>query len=109
MYNISKCRTPLPCNDMILKVDSDASYLIAPEAKSRRAGYFHLHYKTQKCNAPLLVECLTLKHIVTSSAECKTAGVFHNAKVAIPIQYILNEIGHKQPPTPLIMDNNTTK
>ena len=43
---------------------------------------------------------------LTSAAEFETAGVFHNAQTAIRIQYILNEIGHPQPATPLAMDNN---
>ena len=55
------------------------------------------------------MECCTLMHVITSAAECETAGVFHNIKIAIPIQHILNELGHQQPPTPLIMDNNTTE
>ena len=59
-------------------------------------------------NAPILVECCALKHIITFTAECETAGVFHNAKTAIPIRYILNELGHHQLPIPLTMDNNTT-
>ena len=45
-------------------------------------------------NAPILVERLTLKHVVTLAAECETAGVFHNAQTAIPIQHNLNAIGH---------------
>ena len=94
---------------MILHIDFDTPYLIAPEAKSRIAGYFYLNNKPSITinNVPILVECSTLKHVVASSAECETAGVFHNAKIAFPIQYILNEIGHKQPSTLLIMDNNT--
>ena len=73
---------------MILHIDSDASYLIAPEAKSRITGYFKVNNKPSNTinNAPILVECHTLKHVVTSSAECETAGVFQNAKTAIPIQ-----------------------
>ena len=87
---------------MILHIDSDASYLIVCKAKSRIVGYFYLNNKPSNTinNAPILVKCRTLKHVVTSSAECEIAGVFHNTKTTSPIQYILNEIGHKQPPTP---------
>ena len=62
--------------------------------------------KTKTLNAPILVECCTSKHEVTSATEYESAGVFHNAKTAIYIQYILNEIGHPQPTTWLEMDNN---
>ena len=95
---------------MILHIDFDASYLIVPEAKSRVADYFWLQNKScTKINTSFLVECRTLKHVVISAAEYETAGVFYNAKTAIPIPFILNEIDHNQPPTPLIMDNNTTE
>ena len=55
-----------------------------------------------------MVECKTLRHVVASAAEAETAGVFHNAQMAIPIRTILNALGHVQPPTPLKTDNSTT-
>ena len=77
-------------SDMILNVDSDAAYLVQPQAKSRVAGYFHLsnlpaptHHPT--INGAILVECKTLRHVVASAAEAETAGVFHNAQMSIPI------------------------
>ena len=38
-------------SDMILHVDSDAAYLVAPKARSRIAGCFHLseHPKITMC------------------------------------------------------------
>ena len=50
-----------------------------------------------------------MKNVGSSAAECKTEGVFHNAQTAIPIKYILKEIGHPQSATTLSMDNNTTE
>ena len=29
-------------SDMVLNIDSDAAYLVAPKARSRVAGYYHL-------------------------------------------------------------------
>ena len=74
-------------SDMILHVDSDAAYLVAPKAKSRIAGYFHLTEhpnvtKHPKLNGAILVECKTLRHVVSSSAEAEVAGIFHNAIMA---------------------------
>ena len=72
-------------SDMILNIDSDAAYLVAPGAKSRIAGFFHLTNKDDPfTNGPILVECKTLRHVVASSAEAETAGIFHNAQLAIP-------------------------
>ena len=99
-------------SDMILHIDSDAAYLVAPKARSRVAGYFHMSdhpntTKRPKLNGAVLVECKTLRHVVSSSAEAEVAGIFHNATTAIPIRRILTEIGHPQPPTPLKTDNST--
>ena len=78
-------------SDMILSIDSDAAYLVVPGAKSRVAGYFYLtnamsSQNSGSPNAPVLVECKVLRHVVSSAAESETAGVYHNAQVAIPIR-----------------------
>ena len=97
-------------SDMILTIDSDAAYLVEPGARSRVAGFFHLTSGDKSSpfiNGALLVECKTLRHVVASSAEAETAGLFHNAQVAIPVRYMLNQLGHAQPATPLKTDNST--
>ena len=99
-------------SDMVLHVDSDAAYLVAPKAKSRIAGYFYLSdhpnlNNQPKLNGPVLVECKTLKHVVSSAAEAEVIGIFYNAGVAITIRHFLNALGHKQPPTPIKTDNST--
>ena len=97
---------------MVLHVDSDAAYLVAPKARSRIAGYFYLAEhpnvtKRPKLNGAILVECKTLRHVVSSSAEAEVAGIFNNATTAIPIRQILTVLGHPQPPTLLKTDNTT--
>ena len=75
-------------SDMQLHVDTDAAYLVLPKAQSRIAGYFRLLNKdTTKydTNGAILIECKTLRNVVTSAAEAKTHGVFHNAKLALHI------------------------
>ena len=99
-------------SDMVLHVDSDAAYLIAPKAKSRIAGYYHLSDHPNCTNQPslngaILVECKTLRHVVASAAEAEVAGVFHNAQISLPIRRILELLNHPQPPTPLKTDNST--
>ena len=66
---------------MVLYVDSDAACLIAPQAKSRVTGFYHLFIfpsksKTPPINGGVLVECKTLRHVVTSAAEVEIAGIF---------------------------------
>ena len=97
---------------MVLHVDSDAAYLIAPQAKSRVAGFYHLSTlpsksKTPPMNGGVLVECKTLRHVVASAAEAEIAGIFHNAQTIIPLRRILIALNHPQPPTPIKTDNAT--
>lgn len=100
-------------SDMILHVESDASYLCLPKSTSRVAGYFYMGEKPQADNAQppingaVLVVCNILRVVVSSAAEAELAGVFYNAKETIAIRTMLEEMGHKQPPTPIITDNST--
>ena len=94
-------------SDMLLAIDSDAAYLVAPQARSRVAGYFQLNSLPDTVNGALLVECKTLRHVVASSAEAETACIFYNAQVAVPLRYMLEQLGHPQPPTKIKTDNAT--
>jgi hypothetical protein len=42
---------------------------------------------------------------VASAAEAETGGLFINAQETIPLHYILQQLGHDQPPTPIKTDN----
>ena len=99
-------------SNMILNVDSDAAYLVAPKARSRVAGFFHLlsHPTTTphpSINGAILVECKTLCHVVSSAVKAETAALYHNAQMAVPLGTILEALNHKQPPTTVKMDNST--
>ena len=102
-------------SDMILHVETDAAYLVLPNAKSRIAGYYFLSNQPlpsparpdPKPNGPILIECKTLRHVVASAAEAECGGLFHNGQMAVPIRQLLIDIGHPQPPTPLKTDNST--
>ena len=104
---------PILCyraSDMVLSIHSDAAYLVAPKTRSRIAGFFSLGSNLQPTTSPhcpVLVECKTLRHVVTSSAEAEIAGVYHNAQIAIPIRRLLTFMGHPQPTTSIITDNST--
>ena len=100
-------------SDMTLHIDSDAAYLVLANAKSRIAGFFYLSSTLSDAdnsimNAPMLVTCKTLRHVVSSAAEAETSGVFINAQLAIPIRYTLESICHPQPQTLIKTDNFTT-
>ena len=100
-------------SDMVLEVDSDASYLVLPKARSRYAGYYRFlqHKDTPQRrvhNGAILIECKTIRHVVTSAAEAETKGVFQNAKTVVALRNLLQQIGHPQPPTRINTDNSTT-
>ena len=98
--------------DMILTVESDAAYLVLPKARSRAAGFFYLHnYPTSKphptLNGAILVECTTLRHVVSAVAEAEVGALYHNVRVALPIKNLLEAIGHPQNLTIITTDNST--
>ena len=102
-------------SDMQLAVNTDAVFLVLPKARSHIAGYFRLlndpkgPRKYYVDNGPILIECRTLRSVVSSAAESETHGTFHNAKQALPIIFKLEQMGHKQIyPTPIRTDNSTS-
>ena len=95
---------------MVLRVDSDASYLSEPNAKSRVGGYFYLDGEEdpppdKRPNGAVHVECAILKNIMSSAAESEIGGLFVNGQTACPIRVTLEEMKHPQPVTPLNTDN----
>ena len=94
-------------SDMILHPDSDAVYLEAPKTRSRVAGSFYCVQQYNKnvpssitLNGLIHIECKTLKHVVASAVEAKTAGLFHNFQTAVHIRNMLTALYHLQPATP---------
>ena len=99
-------------SDIILNVHSDASYLSAPNARSRAAGYYFLgsvpkNRQLIKLNGAIHVLCTVLKLVASSAAEAELSTLFINAKEAKILQLTLEELGHKQPPTPIHVDKST--
>ena len=103
-------------SDMALHVDSDAAYLVLPNARSRYAGHYILSdtpppspaMPTPKTNGPILTICKTIRGVMTSVAEAKTGGVYSNAQEAIACRISLRALGHPQAATPLKTDNSTS-
>ena len=98
-------------SDMILHVDSDAAYLVQPNARSRYAGYYYLgsqNSTNNTLNGAVLVICRTIRNVVASAAEAETGGLFGNGQEIIPIRRGLDALDHPQPPTPVKTDNTTS-
>ena len=95
---------------MRLTANTDAAYLVQPNARSRYAGYFYLTNNSTSpplSNGAVLVVCRTLRSVMRSAAEAECGGVFHNSQDAIILRTILEALGHPQPPTRIKTDNST--
>ncbi len=94
-------------SDMILNVHSDAGYLNEAKARSRAGGHFFL--STNKDSPPNNGAILNIAHIIknvmSSATEAELAALYIMAREAVYVRIILEELGHKQPPTPLQTDN----
>jgi hypothetical protein len=96
-------------SDMVLAVHSDASYLSEPKARSRAGGHFFMseNVADPPDNSAVHTVAKIIKAVMSSAAEAELGGLFINAKTAVPIRKTLEELGHKQPPTPIQTDNST--
>ena len=54
---------------------------------------------------PFLVNASIIKAVLSSAAEAELGALFYNAKEGCTIRNILEDLGHKQPPTPIQADN----
>ncbi len=100
-------------SDMLLAVESDASYLSVVKARSCAAGYFYLTNKPTtptdplKPNGAIHLLCHIMREVLSSAAEAELGALFHNGKEACPLRIALEEMRHPQPATPMATDNNT--
>jgi hypothetical protein len=96
---------------MILHIHSDASYLSENEAKIRSGGLFCMGNTAKNdkklTNGAILIVSKVLKHVMSSAAKAEIGAVFINAKKGAVIRTTVEELGHKQPPTPMETDNTT--
>ena len=97
-------------SEMLYKIDSDAAYLVCPEARSRAGGYHYLGNADDNLfNGLIHVLAKIIKNVMSSAAEAEVAGLFMNAQHAVPIRLTLEDMGHPQPPTQLRTDNLTAQ
>jgi hypothetical protein len=96
---------------MIFHIHSDASYLSENEAKSRAGVFFYMgsNNKTDQklTNGAILIISKVIKHVMLSAAQAEIGAVFINAKEGAVLRTTLEELGHKQTPTPMETDNTT--
>jgi hypothetical protein len=96
-------------SDMVLAVHSDASYLSEPQARSRAGGHFFLTGEADDPpnNGAILNISKIMRSVMSSAADAELGALYINACEAVPIRNLLQEMGHKQPKTPMQTDNST--
>ena len=93
--------------DMILYIQSDASYLSRPKARSVAGGYLFLGNANQPTHINGAIHTLSnvIDVVVASAFEAEYGAAFINAKVGEWIRTILHVLGYPQPPTLILCDN----
>ena len=99
-------------SDMRLLIHSDASFLVEWDAKSNCGGYFYLRLnqnddEPQKINGAVDFSASIIPLFAISVAEAELGGTFYNAKKGKVLRLTLEEMGWKQGPTTIFVDNNT--
>jgi hypothetical protein len=97
-------------------MDSNAAYLVLPNAGSRYAGDYYLSdapqaapaMPTPKTDGPIITVCKTIRGVMSSAAEAETAGVYGNTQETIACRISLSALGHPPKATPINTDNSTT-
>jgi hypothetical protein len=98
-------------SDMVLAVHSDASYLNEEEARSRAGGHHFLseNVPLPPNNGAIHNVAEIIKGVMSSAAEAELGAMYINARKAVEERIILEEMGHKQPATPVQVDNSTAE
>jgi hypothetical protein len=97
-------------SDIVLHINSDASYLSVSHARNRLGDLFFCEDKPpneDNLNGSILKMAAIIKNVVASSAESEVGACFQNAQSGAPIRVTLIEMGQKKPATPLQTDNST--
>ena len=102
-------RVRFVASDMILTLHSDCSFNSEPGSKSRAAGHWYLSNKGNYnlSNGAIMVLSKIIKFVMSSAGEGEAATSYLNCRAALPMRVALEEMGHPQPPTPVVMDNTS--
>jgi hypothetical protein len=96
-------------SDMVLTVHSNISYLSKAKACSQAGGHFFCsnNLDDPPNNGTILNISQIIKVVMLLAAEADLGTLYITAREAIPLQHLLEEMGHKQPPMPIQTNNST--
>ena len=94
--------------DMVLYIQSDASYLSRSQARSVAGGIHYLgnHNSPTHINGAVHVLSTIIPVVVASASEAEYAALFLNAQKGEWLRTVLQALGYSQPRTQILGDNN---
>ena len=100
-------------SDMRLLIHSDTFFLVEWDANSNYGGYIYLGWnqnddEPQKINRAVDINASRLPLVAISIAEAELGGTFYNARKGKVLRLTMKEMGWKQGPTTIFVDNNTS-
>jgi hypothetical protein len=98
-------------SNMILAAHSDASYLSESKSRSRAGAHIFLSNNDPipQNNGPVLSISAVLRSVYGSVAEAELAALYKCATEMVPLRNALEEMGWKQPRSPIQVDNSTAE
>jgi hypothetical protein len=98
-------------SNMILVVHTNVSYLSEHNTHSCASAQFYLTNKGDKefNNGAILNLASIIKHAMSLASEEKILDLYYRCKIAVPIQTMLDKLGHTQPMKPIMTDNITAQ
>jgi hypothetical protein len=92
---------------MILYIQSDASYLSRPQSRSVAGGIFYLGNSSTPTAVNGAIHAISsiIPAVVASAGEAEYAALFINGQEGEWLRQILHDIGHPQPTTLIMCDN----
>jgi hypothetical protein len=96
-------------SNMVLAAHSDAGFNNESKGRSRAGSHIFLSENDPepKWNGPVLTVAKIIKFVMSSAAEAEMGALYETAKELVPIRLTLEEMGWKQPITPIQTDNTT--
>lgn len=96
---------------MVLAAHSDASYLSETKSRSRAGAHIFLSNDDPipQSNGPVQSNASVLRSVYASAGEAELAALFKCAQDMVPLRNALEEMGWKQPRSPIQVDNSTAE
>ena len=94
----------------VICVQSDASYLLEYQARSRYGegrGLGAQSFNQNDNNGAILTISQIIKNVMAPASEEECEALFMNPREAILVRNTLEEIGHTQPTTKMQVENST--